>query len=477
MAGRKLVRDLLLARRPLSLHLASQQGSNGRLRLISVNGYSGNRLFSVFNEFSQTVKGEARSDPEFQKSVKEFKEKAEELKGMKEELKVRTKQTTEQLYKHVDGVWSEAEATTKKVSANMKEKISAATEEVKETFGIGRQESSESSGAASKNGSGTSTQDDAGEKEHNQSGSTDTAETLFGKIKMGISSPKVFQKLREVKVIDFAEKGYDIVKDELSSTPSKRKHLEYTPSPSMGERSTRTDIVILPSQQSRLGKKWEAFKEKMQGHPLFERISRFGEPVATKSQEIAEDMRERWETSDNPIVHKIQDINESIFQETDAATSFKEIRHRDPSFSLPEFVAEVQEAIKPVLNAYMKGDVEMLKKYCSPEVIDRCKAEHNAYQSHGIFFDNRILHISDVEVRETKMMGTSPIIIVTFQTQQVHCVRDRGAAITEGGKDTIHTVYYAWAMQQVDVEELGECALYPIWKLREMQQMGVQALI
>ena len=39
---------------------------------------------------------------------------------------------------------------------------------------------------------------------------------------------------------------------------------------------------------------------------------------------------------------------------------------------------------------YMQRDVETLKKYCSPEVIDRCKAEHNAYRSHGIFFDNKV---------------------------------------------------------------------------------------
>lgn len=32
-------------------------------------------------------------------------------------------------------------------------------------------------------------------------------------------------------------------------------------------------------------------------------------------------------------------------------------------------------------------------------------------------------------------------------------------------------------MQQVDPEELGEGAIYPIWKLREMQQLGIQALI
>uniref|UniRef100_A0A7N2LII4 Response regulatory domain-containing protein n=1 Tax=Quercus lobata TaxID=97700 RepID=A0A7N2LII4_QUELO len=42
--------------------------------------------------------------------------------------------------------------------------------------------------------------------------------------------------------------------------------------------------------------------------------------------------------------------------------------------------------------------------------------------------------------------------------------------------DTIHSVYYAWAMQLVDAE-LRDGALYPIWRLREMQQFGVQALI
>ncbi|CAN1270547.1 Mitochondrial import inner membrane translocase subunit TIM44-2 [Linum perenne] len=203
------------------------------------------------------------------------------------------------------------------------------------------------------------------------------------------------------------------------------------------------------------------------------------EKISAATEEIAEDMRERWETSDNPIVHKIQDYSagDTIFQETDTASSIKEIRRRDPSFSLPDFVAEVQDAIRPVLHAYMKGDTETLKKYCSPEVISRCEGEHKAFKSHGMFFDNRLLHVSEVEVRETKMMGTSPIIIVAFQTQQIHCVRDSAGKITEGGQDTIHTVYYAWAMQQVEPQELGEGAIYPIWRLREMQQIGVQALI
>ncbi|KAM7254244.1 hypothetical protein ACFE04_031926 [Oxalis oulophora] len=489
MASRKLVRDFILARPILFRHLTSQQGSIERIQLISAYGHTNNRQFSVFNEFSKRIKGEAEKNPEFKKTVEELKEKAEELKVkaeelkvVKEDLKVRTKQTTEQLYKHVDGVWTEAEATAKKVSANMKEKIAATTGEVKESLGLKQDSSQSTDGSAKtdahkKDESKASSGEDTNQKPESNNA---TAQTIFGKFKSSFTSPKVsmaFEKWKEAKVIDLAKRGYDIVKDELSGTTNNKKHLEYTPPTFKGERSTRNDVVILPTKQSKWNKKWEAFKEKMKGNPMFKRVSGYSEPVVNKSQEIAEDIRERWETSDNPIVHKIQDAGETIFQETNAAQAVKEIRRKDPSFSLADFTEEIQEVVRPVLIAYSKGDVEALKKYCSPEVIERCKAEHQAFQSNNMFFDTKILHISEVEVRETKMMGTSPIIIVAFQTQQIYCVRDREGLIKEGGKDTIHTVYYAWAMQQVDPEELGEGAIYPIWRLREMQQLGVKALI
>ncbi|KAL8208924.1 hypothetical protein R6Q57_008336 [Mikania cordata] len=187
-------------------------------------------------------------------------------------------------------------------------------------------------------------------------------------------------------------------------------------------------------------------------------------------------MRERWETSENPVVHKIQDMNESVFRETDAATSFKEIPRRDPYFSLPDFVSDVQEIVKSFLKAYIKGEFKVLEKYCSHEV-EQCKAEHKVCEMQGTFYDNKILHISEVDVRETKMMGDTPLIIVGFQTQQVYCVRDRLGEIIEGGKDMIHTVHYLWAMQLAEAKEGAKGAHMPIWKLRDMQQVGIRALI
>ncbi|OIW12140.1 hypothetical protein TanjilG_02361 [Lupinus angustifolius] len=267
--------------------------------------------------------------------------------------------------------------------------------------------SSTKQGAGAKQGSHTSP-----EEEHNQkSESSNASDSLFGKFKSTISSPHVsaaFQKLKEAKLVDVAKRGYGIVKEELSSNPTRRKRVPFT---STGETSTRTELVIVHSKQSWWSKKFDEIKEKVRGHPASKRIVKYSGPVTAKGQEIVEDLRERYETSDNPVIHKIQD-----------------------EFSLPEFVAEVQEAVKPVLNACIKGDVETLKKYCSPELIERFKAERSAFQSHGIFFDNKIVHISDVELKETKMMGASPVIIVMFQTQQIHCVRDIHGSITEGGK-------------------------------------------
>ncbi|KNA09339.1 hypothetical protein SOVF_154500 isoform A [Spinacia oleracea] len=468
MASRKIVRDFFFSRQRLYLQFLPHQQlqqSIPKLRLITGNGYSLNRQFSVFNEFSNKIKGEATSNKEFQQSVKQLKEKAEELRGVKEDLKVRVKQTTEQLHKHVDGVWTEAEETAKKV---------------KGTLGLGSQEPSTSNNTTTNDGDNVKdgAKPSSGE-EHQQS---DTAETLFSTFRstFASSSPKIssaFQKLKEAKVVDLAKKSYTIVKEELSGKPNRRKIMQYAASTSTGETSDRTEIVVVPVKQSPWNKKLESLKEKMRGNPMFRRITKMGEPVVTKSQELAEDLQERWETSDSPVIHKIQDINDKVFGENDSGMSFKEIRRRDPSFSLPEFVAEVQEVIKPVLNAYLKGDFKVLEKYCSSEVVERCKAEHKVFQSQDIFFDNKILHVSEVDVRETKMMGSSPIIILAFQTQQVYCVRNRQGSIKDGSQDTIHTVYYAWAMQQMDPEDINDDAIYSMWRLREMQQVGVAALI
>ena len=41
-------------------------------------------------------------------------------------------------------------------------------------------------------------------------------------------------------------------------------------------------------------------------HPLFQRLASFGNArVFSRGKEVADDLRERWETSESPLVHRI----------------------------------------------------------------------------------------------------------------------------------------------------------------------------
>ncbi|KAG0631007.1 hypothetical protein M758_1G220100 [Ceratodon purpureus] len=288
-------------------------------------------------------------------------------------------------------------------------------------------------------------------------------------------------KMREAKLVDSVRTGYSFLKEEMSHTSPRRKQKPPVDAPvtdAPPENTSVNAIVPVVKKTSGWEKRWETLKEKAKSHPAFKRIKTVTDhPVVTKGQELAEDLRERWETSDSPVVHKIQDLNESLFGETATASAMREIRRHDPSFTYSGFLAEIQGDIRPTLRAYLKGDVATLKKTCSREVVERCQAERRALESQNIFLDNEILHISDVEIKETKLLGNSPIIIISFQTQQIHCARDKAGNIIEGARDDIHTIFYAWAMQLESPEEGSGGDFQPRWKLREMQQAGMQALI
>ncbi|ONM61034.1 Mitochondrial import inner membrane translocase subunit TIM44-1 [Zea mays] len=193
---------------------------------------------------------------------------------VKEDLKVRTKKTTDSIYKRVDEVWSEAEETSKKICFFLcswiyegtlfplvgyckyqRKKMFAAKEEVKESFGVRKEESTscmDGSPEASKH-----------EKTEASSHSNDTSEyatnihTLFSKLKSTITSasPVVSGAFAKLKDTNLPKQGYGVIR----------------------------------------------------GHPVYKRVDEYTKPVVTKGQEVADDVRERWETSDNPVVQKIQE--------------------------------------------------------------------------------------------------------------------------------------------------------------------------
>jgi import inner membrane translocase subunit TIM44 len=131
--------------------------------------------------------------------------------------------------------------------------------------GIGKQDTSGSNDSSTKQdtdakqGSQTSPE----EEKNQESASGNASESLFGKFKSSFSSPRVsssFQKLKDAKIVDITKKGYGILKEELSGNSPKRQRVRFTPS---GETSTRTDLVVTPSNQSRWSKKFDEIRDKV----------------------------------------------------------------------------------------------------------------------------------------------------------------------------------------------------------------------
>jgi import inner membrane translocase subunit TIM44 len=105
--------------------------------------------------------------------------------------------------------------------------------QVKESFGLGKEEST-----SCRDGSPEASKHEKTEASSHSDGTSEDAtgsHTLFTKLKSTISSASpvvsgAFAKLKDTKVSNLAKQGYEIVKDELSSSSSrKKKHQQRSP--------------------------------------------------------------------------------------------------------------------------------------------------------------------------------------------------------------------------------------------------------
>lgn len=150
---------------------------------------------------------------------------------------------------------------------------------MKETFGLGKEhitgtsQGSEPNPNQTSSSSSESSSQDASTSSTNQQGQFGYGD-IFSKLKSTISSasPAVssaFQKLKDTKVTNLAKKSFEMVRDELSADSKTRtKKMQQAAAAAAaaaasGERSTRTEVVVVPIKRSVLGEKWESLKQKV----------------------------------------------------------------------------------------------------------------------------------------------------------------------------------------------------------------------
>lgn len=274
-------------------------------------------------------------------------------------------------------------------------------------------------------------------------------------------------------------KLYNIFKEEIhniftATPPAKSRSSVYGGSDAPA--SDSMDIMKVKQPESAWQKRWGAFKEQAEANPFFQKLQGVKDSsVFVRAREMADDLKDRWETSDNPLVHRIQDFSDSVFGETETAQAVRIIRSRDPDFDSVRFLGTLKKDIPMVLRCYLEGNVEPLKVYCSPEMIERMSGQARVWAAEGAVVDPNILDVADVEMVEVKLFNGEPLVIVQFVAQQINCVRDKFGNVLEGAPDDIQSVYYLWALQQSG--EVPETGGAPRWYLREMLVRGMHATI
>ncbi|KAL7731003.1 hypothetical protein ACLKA6_014226 [Drosophila palustris] len=184
------------------------------------------------------------------------------------------------------------------------------------------------------------------------------------------------------------------------------------------------------------------------------------------------DWKVKYDESENPVIRasrlltdKVSDVMGGLFSKTELSETMTELVKIDPNFDQKQFLHDCEKDIIPnVLEAIVRGDLEILKDWCFESTYNIIATPITQAKKSGLYLDSKILDIENIELAMGKVMEQGPVLIITFQAQQIMCVRDQKAQVVEGNPEKVMRVHYVWVLCR-DPNELNPKAA---WRLMEL---------
>lgn len=117
--------------------------------------------------------------------------------------------------------------------------------------------------------------------------------------------------------------------------------------------------------------------------------------------------------------------------------------------------------------------MEILKDWCHEGPYNVISAPLEQARKQGLVLDSKILDIDKTDLVMGKVMEQGPVLIISFQAQQILCVRDRKGNVVEGDREKILRVSYVWVLCR-DTSELNPKAA---WRLLDMSANPTEQLL
>ncbi|KAK0162998.1 hypothetical protein PV327_006715 [Microctonus hyperodae] len=382
---------------------------------------------NFFSQFFDNIKQEMQKNKEMKESLKKFREEAEKLEQSEALQSARQK-------------FQSVESEANKGSEVLKEKLDVLKEKVQEVLD-----------EASKTELGKK----AGQIGEGISKSAKGAADTISETGQAIGKSSAFQTISQTAEVVRKELDNHGIQGRVYIPPKKlrnRKEILGTEEKEVEANTEATGVEL--HKDSKFYQSWQNFKE---NNAYINKVL---------------DWKMKYDESDNAVIRasrlftdKVTDIMGGLFQKTELSETLTEICKLDPSFDKVKFLRDCETDIIPnILEAMIRGDLKILKDWCHEAPYNVIAQPVTQVQKLGYRMDNKILDIDNVDLVMGKVMEQGPVLVISFQSQQIMCVRDSHNKVIEGDPDKVMRVNYVWVLCR-DPSELNPRSA---WRLLEL---------
>jgi len=390
---------------------------------------------SFMGNVLENLKSEYKKNKEMQDSLAKFREEAKKLEESEALKEARRK------FQNIEG-------ESKNTGSALKDQISGLTDKLKESVeDISKHESVKK----------------ASEFTENISAKTKGATESLGRAAENISKTQAYQTATSAASSIKGELESNTLGGMVYKPPLVLRKRKDTPEGGVAMEADDSTTGMELHKDSRFSQSWQNFKD--------------SNPVVNKFV----DYRVKFEESDNPLVRgarmvtdKLQDVFGSVFTNTELSETLTEIVKMDPAFEKEQFLKDCEKDIIPnILEAITRGDLEILEDWCYEAPFNVLATPLRQAKQMGYVLDSKVLDIDSVDLAMGKMMEQGPVLVITFNSQQIMCVRDREGKVVEGSADKVMRVTYVWVLCR-DQTELDPRAA---WRLLDLSANSQEQFI
>ncbi|KAF8566697.1 hypothetical protein P879_05065 [Paragonimus westermani] len=171
------------------------------------------------------------------------------------------------------------------------------------------------------------------------------------------------------------------------------------------------------------------------------------------------------------VTDRLSNIFGGFGTDSELQVVLDEIMKVDSNFDTESFLRFCRFLVVPnVLEAIVRGDLKILKNWCHEAPYNVLAAPWNQIKQLGLISESRVLDVHNVDIQMGKMMEQGPVLVISFQAQQINCIRDKHGSVREGDPNKVLRVTHVWAL----CRDQSDFHPWAAWRLLDIAMMPTE---